>query len=119
MDNNDLSDRRRYPRTPLDLEIEIRQLLSEGQQPVEDIHSCKCRDIGGGGLSFYSMHSYPLQSVLRLHIPLDDLHIKVMGKVMWCKKQPTAPDYVTGVQFLNIYEQDLETLCSYVATRCL
>ena len=119
MDNKDLSDRRRYPRTPLDLEIEIRQLLSEDQQAVEDPQLCKCRDIGGGGLSFYSMHSYPLQSVLRLHIPLDGFHIKVMGKVMWRKKLPAAPDYVTGVQFLNIYEHDLNTLCSYVAKRCL
>jgi len=119
MENRDLSDRRKYPRTPLDLEVEISQLLSEDQQPVEDTCSCKCRDMSGGGLSFYSMHSYPLQSVLRLHIPLDDLHIKVMGKVMWYKKLPTAPDYVTGVQFLNIYEQDFKTLCSYVATKCL
>jgi c-di-GMP-binding flagellar brake protein YcgR len=119
MGNKDLSDRRKYPRTPLDLEIEVSQLLSEDQQTVEGPCLCKCRDISGGGLSFYSMHSCTLQSVLRLHIPLDDLHIKVMGKVMWCKKLPTAPDYVIGVQFLNIYEQDFKILCSYVATTCL
>jgi len=119
MENKDLLDRRKYPRTPLDLEIEVSQLLSEDQQAVEDTYTCKCRDISGGGLSFYSMRSCTLQSVLRLHIPLDGLHISVMGKVMWCKKLPTAPDYAIGVQFLNIYEQDFKNLCSYVETKCL
>lgn len=119
MEQSDLSDRRKYPRTPLDLEIEVNQLLSENQQLTENIIRCKCRDISGGGLSFYSMNSFPSESVLRLHIPLDDLHIKVMGKVLWGKKLPTAPTYVTGVQFLNIYEQDFNTLCSYVMTKCL
>jgi len=119
MERNDFSDRRKYLRTPLDLEIEVSQILSEDPQLVENILCCKCRDISGDGISFYSMSSYPMQSVLRLHIPLDNIHIKVMGKIMWSKKLPTAPTYVTGVQFLNIYEEDFQTLCSYVRTKCL
>jgi c-di-GMP-binding flagellar brake protein YcgR len=113
------ADRRQHPRTPLDLDIEVSQVLAEGAQDVENIIRCKCRDISGGGISFYSMHPYASQSVLRLHIPLDHTHIKVMGKVTWGKQLPTDPTFVTGVQFLNIYEHDFEVLCSYIMTKCL
>jgi c-di-GMP-binding flagellar brake protein YcgR len=113
------ANRRQHPRTPLDLDIEVSQVLAEGAHAADDIVRCKCRDISGGGISFYSMSSYASQSVLRLHIPLDHTHIKVMGKVMWGKQLPTDPTFVTGVQFLNIYEQDFDTLCSYIMSKCL
>lgn len=79
----------------------------------------RCRDISGGGISFYSASSYPLHSVLRLHIPLDELDIKVVGKVMWSKQLLIASSHVIGVQFLNIYENDFAALSSYIKTRCL
>jgi c-di-GMP-binding flagellar brake protein YcgR len=119
MEKEDLSDRREYPRTPIDLQIEVVQILPEGLPPVEGIGRYTCRDISGGGISFYSMNSFPSQSILRLHLSLDELNIKVMGKVMWSKQLVVAPSCVIGVQFLNIYEQDFNALCSYIMTRCL
>ena len=119
MEKTSLSERRQHPRTPLDLDIEVCHILSDDEQCVEDGVRCKCRDISGGGISFYSMNSYPLHSVLRLHVLLEDINIKVMGKVMWGKQLPTAPTYITGVQFLNIYEHDFNVLCSYIMTKCL
>lgn len=119
MENETITDRRKYPRTPLDLEIEVGRILSEDESVNVESIRCKCRDISGGGISFYSMNAYPLQSVLRLQIPLDDLNIKVMGKVMWSKRLPSTPSYIAGVEFLNIYEQDFNVLCSYIMTKCL
>jgi c-di-GMP-binding flagellar brake protein YcgR len=119
MEKTSFSERRQYPRTPLDLDIEVCQVLSDNEQCAENGVRCKCRDISSGGISFYSMSSYPLHSVLRLHVLLDDINIKVMSKVMWGKQLPTAPTFITGVQFLNIYEHDFNTLCSYIMTKCL
>lgn len=122
MTEESFSDRRKHPRTPLDLELEVSHVQSDDdddESSISDIVRCKCRDISGGGISFYSMSSYPVHSVLRLHIPLEDTSIKVMGKVMWYKELPTNPSHVTGVQFLNIYEQDFNVLCSYIMTKCL
>ena len=119
MEKTSLSERRQHPRTPLDLDIEVCHILSDDAQCVEDGVRCKCRDISGGGISFYSMNSYPLHSILRLHVLLDDIDIKVMGKVMWEKRLPAASTFVTGVQFLDIYEDDFNMLCSYIMTKCL
>jgi c-di-GMP-binding flagellar brake protein YcgR len=119
MEKTEFTERRQHPRTPLDLDIEVRQVISDDTQCAEESVRCKCRDISGGGISFYSMTSYPLYSVLRVHVLIDDVNIKVMGKVMWSKQLPTAPTYVMGVQFLNIYEHDYNTLCSYIMTKCL
>ena len=58
MENEDFSDWREYPRTPIDLQIEIVQILPQGLPPVEDIGRYTCRDISGGGISFYSMSSF-------------------------------------------------------------
>lgn len=115
----DYTERRKHPRTPLDLEIEVSRLQSEDAVEPFHISRCRCRDISGGGISFFSQDVYASQSILRLHIPLDNLNIKVMGKVMWSKQMGEPATSVTGVQFLNIYEQDFETLCAYIMTRCL
>ncbi|MCX5870497.1 MAG: PilZ domain-containing protein [Deltaproteobacteria bacterium] len=119
MGKTDFSERRQHRRTPLDLDIEVSQVLSDNIQYIEDSVCCKCRDISCGGISFYSMNSFPLHSILRLHVLLDDIDIKVMGKVMWEKQLPAASTFVTGVQFLNIYEHDFNMLCSYIMTKCL
>ena len=119
MEKTSPSERRQHPRTPIDLEIEVSQVSSDDATCVEDGVRCKCRDISGGGISFYSMNSYPLHSILRLHVLLEDMNIKVMGKVMWGKQLPSAPTFITGVEFLNIYEHDFNMLRSYIMTKCL
>lgn len=119
MEETGFSERRQHRRIPFDLSIEVCQVLSDDMQCTEDSIGCKCRDISCGGISFYSINSYPLHSILRLHVLLDDIDIKVMGKVMWGKQLSAASTFVTGVQFLNIYEYDFNILCSYIMTKCL
>ncbi|MFH2124816.1 MAG: PilZ domain-containing protein [Pseudomonadota bacterium] len=119
MENEHFCERRKHPRIPLDLAVDVNLIPSDNAQSVGDSIRCKCRDISGGGISFYSMDPYSLHSVLRLDIAIDELNIKVMGKVLWVKKFHTAPFCLTGVQFLNIYEQDFKELCSYIDAKCL
>ncbi len=113
------SENRQHPRIPIDLDIEVSQVLSDNMQCIEGSVRCKCRDISSGGISFYSINLYPLHSLLRLHVLLDDINVKVMGKVIWVKQLSSAPTFKLGVQFLNIYEDDFNMLCSYIKTKYL
>ncbi len=69
---------------------------------------------------------YEHGNLLRLQIPLQlttrskkdgGKSLKVMGKVMWCQKQTDTGHYLTGVQFLNIYDQDFDLLNDYVQSQ--
>ena len=124
MEKVNSDERRAYSRAAIDVEIEVCHLLEKG--PVADFPTlfCRGRDVGGGGVSFYGQNRYQNENVLRLGIPLSNKYksqqadgvkiLKVMGTVMWCKKNLERNCYVTGVQFLNIYEQDLNLLIEFV-----
>ncbi len=126
MESVDPVERRQYSRVPLDLEIEIYHIHDGDPDPGVSAVPCRGRDVSGGGISFYGRSRYEHENLLRLQIPLQLEEqpenenigsLKVMGKVVWCKKQPESGDYLTGVQFLNIYEQDLKILNDFVQGR--
>lgn len=113
-------ERRAYQRATLDREIEVCLLPGEEAEGELSLIACQGRDISGGGVSFFSTSKYPNESLVRMRIPLnngdsqeissgDDL-LKVLGKVVWCKKNGERKTYVVGVRFLNIYEQDYQML---------
>ncbi len=117
-------ERREHSRAHLDITLEVCLLNGEDSCGDFPLLPCRGRDISGGGLSFYAERRYLPDALLRLRIPLHNAisseqtgHnnlLKVMGKVMWCKRNGTANSYVIGVQFLNIYEQDYHFLNTYV-----
>ncbi len=124
MENINLDERRVNRRVPIDIDIEVCHLQEEGVASDLSIISCRGRDVSKGGVSFYGQMRYQDESLLRLRIVLSGEKsspqvkgaklLKVMGKVMWCKKNSETSEYVTGVQFLNIYEQDFDLLTQYV-----
>lgn len=124
MENNEAVERREHSRALLDIALEVCLLSGEGAESEFSLLPCLGRDISGGGISFYAKDRYPPESLLRLRIPLnksislgqkDSNHLlKVMGKVMWCKRNDETETYIIGVQFLNIYEQDYHFLNNYV-----
>ena len=119
-------ERRMHNRVLLNWDIEVCLLPGDDSGTEFSVLSCKARDIGGGGISFYGDMLYPEHSVLRLCIPIplqtnpstavvqESQLLKVMGKVMWSKKDASAGSYATGVQFLNIYEDDFILLEQYI-----
>jgi hypothetical protein len=121
--NEDPVERRQHKRVPLDMEIDVCHLTDKVEADLSII-SCRGRDVSESGVSFFGETRYPYESVLRLSFPIqspentnddnDHGHLKVMGKVMWCKKRVAEKSYVTGVQFLNIYEKDFQILSDYV-----
>jgi len=124
MESVDPVERREYSRVPIDMDIEVCQLHGEDSNSDLFVILCRGRDVSGGGVSFYGQTRYQNESLFRLRIPLYSRKssgqadaaklLKVMGKVMWCKKNEMTNSYVTGVQFLNIYEQDFHLLNEYV-----
>ncbi len=126
MESVDPVERRQYNRVPLDMKIEIYHIHDGEPDPEASAAPCRGRDVSGGGISFYSKSRHKHDNLLRLQIPLQpEEHpecdpvgfLKVMGKVVWCKKQPERGEYLTGVQFLNIYEKDFEILNDFVQNR--
>ncbi|MBU1140730.1 MAG: PilZ domain-containing protein [Proteobacteria bacterium] len=124
MESVDALERREHNRVFFDIVLDVCLLTVDDSGGDFRLLSCRGRDISGGGLSFYAENRYPPDSLLRLRIPLNDNKLsgenednnmlKVMGKVMWSKKNGEDSTYVTGVQFLNIYEQDYHILKDYV-----
>ncbi|AGF79345.1 PilZ domain-containing protein [Desulfocapsa sulfexigens DSM 10523] len=124
MEKVDPVERRAYCRVSIDMDIEVCHIQDEGQSFDLSVILCRGRDVSGGGISFYGHIRYTNESLLRLQIPLSTKEstsrtdgvrlLKVLGKVMWCKKNIDTNSYVTGVQFLNIYEQDFKILVDYV-----
>jgi c-di-GMP-binding flagellar brake protein YcgR len=120
-------ERRICHRVLLNIDIEVCPLPRNDSNTDFSVLSCKARDISGGGVSFYGDVLYLEHSVLRLRIPLtinssgsrqqESQVLKVMGKVMWSRKDSSAENYATGVRFLNIYEGDYALLESYVKIR--
>lgn len=124
MHSRNLAERREHTRALLDIILEVCLLTDKDSDGDFSLVPCRARDISGGGLSFYAKDRYPPEALLRLRIPLDSTIslskkensnlLKVMGKVMWCKRNGEDNTYITGVQFLNIYEQDYHLLKNYV-----
>lgn len=110
----------------MDMDIKVCSLHTQEDDPNLFFSSCRGRDVSGGGVSFFGECRYPQQGLLRLQIPLRppgfpeggvDLGpscLKVMGTVRWCKKNSAEDRYVTGVQFLPIYEEDFQLLTDYL-----
>ncbi len=125
MEEIDAKERRLYLRVPMPLEMEV-FLLSDSGKTKRNITSQQCqgRDISKGGVSFFANIQYQPDELLRLRISFNphDLSqknssaklLKVMGKVMWCRKSEEENRFVTGVEFLNIYEDDFHYLREYV-----
>lgn len=124
MNSVDVVERREHARARVDIILEVCLLTEKDSGNDFCLFPCRTRDISGGGLSFYAENRYPPESLLRLRIPLENTMplsqngnnnlLKVMGKVMWCKRNEEDNTYITGVQFLNIYEEDYNLLKDYV-----
>jgi len=124
MENRNPVEKREHSRVPLEMDIDVCLLSGEDMQAELSIISCRGRDVSGGGVSFFGTTQYPHHSVLRLRILLSgtphsdttgpNALLKVMGKVMWSKKNGADNTFITGVKFLNIYEQDFHILNEYV-----
>ena len=117
-------EQRRYKRSPFQLTARV-LLVGESRQEEREPVRSRCRDISNGGLSFYASSRFARGDVVRLTILLPETRvykekkkdvdsITVLAKVMYSSYMAEKKRYLTGVQFLNIYQADYDFLCSYI-----
>lgn len=117
-------EKRKYKRHPFHLETEVYRLADSNDLGGEFIR-CRCRDISNGGLSFYSPQELKEGELIRVRImlPASDFHeideeleesISILAKVIYSNCLPDDEGNLTGICFLNIYQQDFDILCSHI-----
>ena len=118
-----MKEKRRYSRSPFHLETDVHKVSNDSQKIKQSIR-CKCKDISDGGFSFFSEEYFKKGDIVRAMFLLpksrayeevgDEESIKVLAKVMYSRQVGNQEQCLTGLKFLNIYQQDYELLCSYI-----
>jgi len=117
-------EKRKHKRSPFHLEtvvVTVSETLEEEGSPIH----CQCRDLSNGGLSFFSPVQLQKGDIVRVRIILPESRvykgketnidsISIIAKVMYSKILHEQQNSLTGIQFLNIYQQDFDILCSYI-----
>ncbi len=128
-DNKTNEERRRFPRIPKAVTVEVVKLLFP--LPTKPDSVALGKDISGGGISFNSDMPFDAGTSLSLKIHLKGLaeHRKphsylvdiaqsqpltALGEVMWCRPNSQTGGWDVGIQFTNIYEDDFKALKQYL-----
>lgn len=103
--------RRRYPRIDLSLPVEY----TTKEAPAYRL--TRSGTIGGGGLMLYLPVNVAIGTVmeLKIHLP-DTLRIPCTARVVWTELLTglEGNDFKTGVEFVQISEQELEVLRNFI-----
>lgn len=111
------SDRRRFPRLNVTVDIQYR-LLPEAVAYATGATS----NISAGGICIILYEEVPVGSVLELNIYLPDGQpiIKAKGRIVWIKPFDVARDqkerFDAGVEFIDLNENDESRIAKYVFT---
>ncbi|MFH0732570.1 MAG: PilZ domain-containing protein [Candidatus Omnitrophota bacterium] len=87
------------------------------QRPMETYSGTLTRDICEGGVSFSSAEflSVFTRLLVEVSVPSFARVIKAISKVAWIQKQPRGSQYLVGLQFLDMTEEDKKQLASFIA----
>ena len=121
MDNSlkDLSDRRNFPR--IDATVLVRHLFyyyAKPQTPPGE-SDAYTKNIGGGGIMFETDVFAPSDAFaeLEIHLPNLSIPIQTIAKIVWVqdiKHNETEKKYRMGASFLEIGEDDRNTLIDFI-----
>lgn len=105
-------ERRSYPRAQYDLALQYRILNKNYSQATGVL----AKDISAGGMKFVSSNFLPVFTLLRIELLLEsDIHsISLTARVAWTEKLPYNENYLIGVEFLNIKNEDRVKINSFV-----
>ncbi len=125
-------DRRKFPRIPKEVSIEVNKLSYPLPKKAETKGLGK--DVGGGGICFAVSNWYEPKTplILKIHITGWQAHKKLfsrvidstaledpltaIGEVVWCKKLSDDSGCEVGVKFSDIYEDDYKVFMKYLET---
>ena len=92
------------------------------------------KNIGGGGICFFSTSSYKPGALLNLKMHIKGwqnyknffsiifdrtakIPLSAIAEVVWCTNMLNKSGYEMGIKFLDIYEDDYQALLKYLETR--
>ncbi len=112
---------------------EITVDLSELSYPLKNeyVTAVSSKDISGGGICLETMDKFDPQTLLNLKIRIESLEgykkpysmilnkskmlpLTALAEVVWCNDFPNGQGYLTGIRFLDIYEDDYNALIKYL-----
>lgn len=110
--NRSGQDRRRFNRLERHLPLQFRNI--EKNRP--EMSGSLTRDISGGGIRFVSNDFLPVQTSVGLQLSLEsNLHtLPATARVVWVQKLPYNENFMIGLEFLNIENENRAKIIRYV-----
>ncbi len=110
--NHSNQDRRRFNRLQCHLPLQFRDIEKNRPEMLGSL----TRDISGGGIRFVSNNFLPVQTSVGLQLALDsDLRtLPATARVVWIQKLPYNENFMIGLEFLNIENENRVKIIRYV-----
>lgn len=109
------SERRRFLRLPLEIKVHFKA-LKEGAFDVKGLKPARARDLSTGGVLFSSPKKMTANEVLQMKINFAragrPVEMAAIARVARCQKAKAG--YNVGVEFLQVYSEDLKTLEKFI-----
>lgn len=109
------SERRRFLRLPLEIKVHFKA-LKEGVLDVKGLKPARARDLSTGGVLFSSARKLPANEVLQMRINFiragKPVEMAAIARVARCQKSKAG--YNVGVEFLQVYSEDLKVLENFI-----
>ena len=108
-----VKERRRFGRINARVPLQFKDI----QRPIEIYNGTLTKDISEGGVRFTSNDFLSIFTRLfvEVSVPSFSRPIKVISKVAWIQKQPRGNQYIVGLQFLDMTEEDRKHLAAFIA----
>ena len=108
-----VKERRRFGRINARVPLQFKDI----QRPIEIYNGTLTKDISEGGVRFTSNDFLSIFTRLfvEVSVPSFSRPIKAISKVAWIQKQPRANQYIVGLQFLDMTEEDRKHLAAFIA----
>jgi hypothetical protein len=109
-------ERRRFLRLPLGIRVSFKTLAEEGVIETKGLKPTKARDLSAGGVLFRSARKLTAGQVLQMKLHFvksgKARDLAAIGRVVRCHKASVG--YNVGVQFLQIFYEDLMMLEDFI-----
>lgn len=108
-----VKERRRFGRINARVPLQFKDI----QRPIEIYNGTLTKDISEGGVRFTSNDFLSIFTRLfvEVSVPSFSRPIKAISKVAWIQKEPRGNQYIVGLQFLDMNEEDRKHLAAFIA----
>ncbi|MFH1855857.1 MAG: PilZ domain-containing protein [Candidatus Omnitrophota bacterium] len=109
----DLEERREFPRLFKNLSLQYKNLERFPSVYVPSM----CKNVSLGGMCFASYEFMPRFSKVIVTFTIEKpkvLQVKAISKISWIKRNPSYENYLAGVEFIAMTEDDRHFLSKFI-----